>query len=178
MADQTHTTPLPSRRRLPATADAAAAVPMTSAPAAPTLPRRVLLALTAMAVPGGFISEGLAAVGTLPTSLTPQVADAAPDPDADLAHWCRVYVTATAAYNADPSDDDDNPLWEAIQEAEAGIEARPPQTLAGVLAKAKMAIHLAKQEPGDRDDWGSSPAGTWAQEVVLDLARLAGEGGA
>jgi hypothetical protein len=127
-------------------------------------------------VPGDFITEGLAAAGTSPTSLTPQVAGVAPDPDADLAHWCRAYVAACAAYNTDPGDDDDNPLWDAIQEAEAEIDARPPQTLAGVVEKARVAIQLVKQEPEDRTDWEGSPAGSWAREVVLDLARLSGEG--
>jgi hypothetical protein len=133
-----------------------------------------------MAAPGDFISEGLAAAGASPTSLTPHVDDATPDPDAELAHWCGVYVAACAAYNASPStdDDDEDPLWDAILAAEAEIDARPPVALPGVLAKARMAIALAGQEPEERDDWGSSPAGTWAREVVLDLARLFGEGAA
>jgi hypothetical protein len=176
MADFANSTPLPSRRRLPATADTAAAAPMTDAPPTPILPRRLLLALSAMALPGDFISESVASAGTSPTSLTPQVADAAPDPDAELARWCGVYVAACAAYNADASADDDNPLWDAIMEAEAEIDARPPVALSGVLAKAWMAIDIAGQEPEERSDWGSSAAGRWAREVVLDLARLYGEG--
>jgi hypothetical protein len=176
MAEFTHTTVTTARRRLPSTTDDAAAVPVSSAPAAETMPRRLLLALTAMALPGDFISDGLAAAGTSPTSLAPQVADAAPDPDAELARWCGVYVAACAAYNADASADDDNPLWDAIMEAEAEIDARPPVALSGVLAKAWMAIDIAGQEPEERSDWGSSAAGRWAREVVLDLARLYGEG--
>jgi hypothetical protein len=102
-------------------------------------------------------------------------AAAVSNPDADLAHWCRAYVAACAAYNTDPSDDDDKPLWDAILQAEAEIDARPPQTLAGVVEKVQVAIQLVKQEPEERTDWGGSPAGSWAREVVLDLARLFGE---
>jgi opacity protein-like surface antigen len=102
---------------------------------------------------------------------------ASPNPDAELIHWCGVYVAACAAYNASSTDDDGgaDPMWDAIMAAEAEIDARPPQTLASVIKKARVAIQLLKQEPEERSDWGSLPAGSWAREVVLDLARLFGE---
>jgi hypothetical protein len=73
MAGTLTTTLAIPRRRLPIAGAAPAVLDALTPVVTPprTLPRRLLLALTAMAVPGDFISEGLAAAGTSPTSLPP-----------------------------------------------------------------------------------------------------------
>jgi hypothetical protein len=99
-----------------------------------------------------------------------------PHLDADLIHWCDAYLLAAETYNTAPGDDEDDRPWDAVMRAEAEVDARPPRTLAGLVAMASVALELAGQEPEERTDWSSSPAGSWARDVTLHLLRLSREG--
>lgn len=183
MADFAHSIPLPSRRRLPATADAAAAVQVTSAPAAQTLPRRLLLALSAMALPGDFIAEGLAAAGTSPTSLT--AAPDAVDPDAHLLHLCREHDRLAAEAwaidepwmdvrgGAPPAiDRQARALGEAAQRLQRRIIGIPAHTGPGLAAKARIVIRYSNIGFDGELDPDSDDAMAWS--VAQDLVRLHG----
>jgi hypothetical protein len=102
---------------------------------------------------------------------------AVPAEDADMIAWCREYLRRVMACNrANPSDAELLAMGDAIAAAEAEIDARPPRTLAGVVAKAQLAALLAAEEPtgGDGEGWHNAPEGDWAQAVTEDLLRLFG----
>ncbi|MGK7870978.1 hypothetical protein [Falsiroseomonas sp. E2-1-a20] len=102
-----------------------------------------------------------------------------PGPDDEMIRLCGVYVAMCHHYNTvDMSETDGNAFYARMRDVEDAIDDLPPQTLAGVVAKAQTAIALAGQEPEDTGSWQSSPAGDWARDVVHDLARLFGTGGA
>jgi hypothetical protein len=103
----------------------------------------------------------------------------AQSPDAEMIRLCGVYVRLCNEYNTGQySEAEGEAIHARMLEVEGSISDMPPRTLEGVLAKAQTAIDLAVQEPEERRDWGNSPAGGWAREVVLDLVRLYGAGGA
>ncbi len=93
-------------------------------------------------------------------------------PDSELIHWCEQYRAAVIAFNADP--DAGDPLWAAIERAEAEVDARPPVTLAGVRAKAAVALATAQDGP-EGESWHGAPC-DWAAAVVRDVLRLVAEG--
>jgi hypothetical protein len=107
---------------------------------------------------------------------------APPAPDAELIALCEQHIANVQAYNSDGGTGqsiggDDDPLWHACQRTEAAIDALPAQTLAGVVAKARLAkaAALADAPDGAVEMWGGA-AGSWAQDVVNDLIRItAGE---
>jgi membrane protein involved in colicin uptake len=97
--------------------------------------------------------------------------------DADLIRWCREYVARVRAYNRSPDDTPEATLQEwadGIWQAEAEADARPPRTLAGVIAKAQVVAALAAENPNHEGDWHNMPAGSWAHDVVRDMLRLFG----
>ncbi len=100
----------------------------------------------------------------------------ASDPDAKLITACERHPAVLETWNADLQSIND----EAMQAGEgpAGvahdasrdlIAAAEPQTMAGMLAKARAA--LAEDDPGT--DFASD-AHEWAWDVMMDLLRLAG----
>ena len=107
------------------------------------------------------------------TNQAPPAAD-----DAELIRLCAEQYTNIAAINADAADiEDDNPQWLALKAAEAAIDGLPPQTIAGVVAKARLAKLIALEEGeaevGDEENWDGTDAGSLARKVVNDLVRIA-----
>jgi hypothetical protein len=105
-------------------------------------------------------------------------AAAPPDADAELIGLCSAHIAALRAYNR--ANDalvelEDHPLWQACQRTEEAIEARPPQTLAGIVAKARLAAAEAREAYlDDEEQWDGGASTTWARQVVCDLLRLYG----
>lgn len=95
--------------------------------------------------------------------------------DAELIALCGEYAAAVDAYNADGGDLEleDDPLWEAIERSGQRLDGLVATTMAGVLAKARVAERLAHQ-PDGRVDYCSSYTGDWPEQVICDLLRLCG----
>lgn len=96
-----------------------------------------------------------------------------PNPDADLIRLCDALPALKAAFEADPRDADDNPAWPPYVSACEAISAAAPQTMAGVVAKARAAM-----VPGvghSRESDFTSHGEEWAWCVAQAIARLAPE---
>ena len=63
-----------------------------------------------------------------------------------------------------------NPLWAAYEQTRDAIHEAEPQSIQGMLAKARA----AKIEAGPRDDPDDGVAIRWAWDLVNDLLRLYG----
>lgn len=164
MAETTDTIPTPARRRLAGAAAAALAVAALPTKAAPTHPPHALLRDLAHPM------HGADAANLDPAGL-----------DDELIRRCRAYLAAVVTYNSAPGgyfDADDDPLWQSVQAADAAVQALPPQTVVGVVEKARIAVALASQEPGGDGGWSNGPAGDFAHALTLDLNRLFVLGGA
>ncbi len=99
-------------------------------------------------------------------------------PDAELIRLCAEHIANVKAYNR--SDDhtgcDDHPAWQACQRTEAAIAALPASTIAGVVAKARVAKAEAIEASADGGElWDGGSAVGWARDVVNDLLRVTGE---
>ncbi len=132
-----------------------------------TVSRRTLLGATTavLAFPG---APGVAGRG-----------QPAPHPDAALIELCRQHPLNMDAYNTSPAeieDADDNPFWIAYSETRDGIGDAQPATMAGILAKCRAA--KAEAGPDGDEDPDGTPAADWAWDIVNDLLRLYGGGGA
>lgn len=92
--------------------------------------------------------------------------------DASLIALCAEHGANRDAINfADELPDEwDHPLWAAYDRTRDGIGAAQPQTMEGVLAKARA----AKAEAGGDNYPEGSPAADWAWDIVNDLLRLHG----
>jgi hypothetical protein len=113
------------------------------------------------------VREDAARLGLLPV----MAAEPAPAPDADLIRLCAQHAANAAAFTA--SDADDGPLWNAYAASRDAIHDAKPQTLAGMVAKARAAKAEATTLDGEeRPEHG--PAETWAWDLVNDLVRLHG----
>jgi hypothetical protein len=116
-----------------------------------------------------------AAAGTT-ALLAPAAASAAPaaGADAELIEMCADYIEAIDAYNADGGhlELDDDPLWHTVEAIEERLDGRAAGTLAGVVAKARVAACLARL-PGGVEDFSDSIIGDWPEQVVRDLLALA-----
>ncbi len=100
--------------------------------------------------------------------LTPE-ADAS-SPDAELIRVCAQHCINMDAFN-NGEEGFDGPLWAAYRHTRDFITASKPQTLAGVLAKARAARHEAHY---DEDDWGGTMGEAWAPEIINALLRVTG----
>jgi hypothetical protein len=133
------------------------------------MPRRLLLALSAMAVPGDFISEGVAAVGTSPTSLT-----AAPDTDAALLDILAELRCAEAAHTADciaTDGDDVDAETVVIEDLVERMIATPAASMTGIAVKAARLVYsLHPRRGGLMYCEDALP-----ESLAADLARLAPE---
>ena len=100
-------------------------------------------------------------------------------PDGWLIQLCEQHAINHQAYCRDNSDlePEDDPSWLTYISTSNAIDAARPQTLAGVVAKARCALIEAKQ-PSGRYGWDGSTGGRWAGDLMGDLIRLAraGEG--
>jgi hypothetical protein len=120
----------------------------------------------------------LAGFAAVPAAAIPTPA---PDADAELIRLCERHIANIRAYNRGPDvagiGCDDDPLWQACERTEAAIDALPPQTIAGVVAKAMVARAEAREASLDGGElWDGGAAVPWARDVVNDLLRLFGEG--
>ncbi len=97
---------------------------------------------------------------------------AAPNADAQLIRLCEALPALKAAFEGDLRDD--SPYWPPYIAACEAISAAPaPQTLAGIIAKARAALADGLGEVGPTDF--TSHAAEWAWGVAQALARLAPE---
>ena len=96
------------------------------------------------------------------------------NPDADLIRLCEQHDQNRRASNADLEDaDDDNALWLAYLDTKYAIDAAQPQTMAGMIAKARAAKGEAAAPDGSECP-ENGPAARWAWDLVNDLLRLHG----
>lgn len=97
--------------------------------------------------------------------------------DAELIRLCAEHVANLAAYShSDDRTDCDDPLWQTCLRTEAAINALPPKTLAGVVAKARVAKAEAIETSAEAAEvWEGTSGAVWARDVINDLLRLYGE---
>lgn len=121
-----------------------------------------------------FVGSGALLAGVTGFLAAPGAGTAAANPDAALIQLCDGHIANIAAYNADASDLDhhENPLWDVYERSSVAISAMVPQTLAGLVAKARVAKAEAVQ-PDGKENWESSVASNWAWDIVNDLIRMA-----
>jgi hypothetical protein len=64
-----------------------------------------------------------------------------PDADAELVRLCRQHIANVRAYEAGPDRrlDDPDPLDDALDATRAAILQTPAETIAGLVAKARLA---------------------------------------
>ncbi len=125
--------------------------------ATPGLPRRALAGVLGLAV------------------AAPAVSAALPNPDAELIRVCAEHGENLRRYNLEggtvPLDQD--PLWAAYDRTRDAIYDAEPQTMAGVLAKARTALVEATDLDGQFVT-ASCDGHSWALDLLLDLERLYG----
>jgi len=99
------------------------------------------------------------------------------NPDAELIRICAQHIVNLRAYNTSGShlEAERDPLWRAYESTRDAITEAEPQTLGGMLAKARAAKAEAKMLDGSEMPEGC-PAATWAWDLVSDLLRLHGGG--
>lgn len=117
-------------------------------------------------------------IGMVGAAVLPAVTYAGPD--ADLLRACAQHERNLAAYRTAESQgiaDDDayEPLWEAYSETRDAISAAKPQTLEGMLAKARIA-KIEALCPNGEEMFENCPASDWAWHLLHDLMRMAEAG--
>lgn len=124
-----------------------------------------------------FPFAGLLAAPALATP-APLPATSIPPADAELIALCAEHILNIDAYNADKSDlePEENPLWAAYERTRDAISDARPQSIYGLLAKARAAVAEAAMLDGSLL-WRSSTGADWAADLTLDLLRL-GQAGA
>lgn len=117
----------------------------------------------------------LGAAAVLPIAAVPVLAEA-PNPDAEMIRLCAEHVANLHALN-DPAAElaDDDPRWTAYERTRDMIDAAAPQTLAGMVAKARAAKAEALNLDGTESPEGS-PAESWAWDLLNDLLQITGRG--
>ncbi|TPG39910.1 hypothetical protein EAH89_29015 [Roseomonas nepalensis] len=111
-------------------------------------------------------------VPTLPHAVAPAMIG---NPDHDLIRRCAEHLACLEAVKASPDEEEDGPAWCAYESNRDAISAAQPQTLAGLIAKARA----AKLEATFWDSFENihdTMAEPWAWDLVNALLRLAGEG--
>lgn len=127
--------------------------------------RRAMLAGTAALIASApFAAPALAASGDS-------------GPDADLIRLCAEHIANWHAYNTSDSDleAEDDPLWHAYWRTHIAIDDARPQSIDGILAKARAAKTEAHRPDGTEERDGGQGA-VWAWDLVNDLLRLNGGG--
>ncbi len=163
-ADRTLTTLIPTARRVPPAAQPA---PEHTSDRRSHRRRFLLDAGATLALSLGATAAVLAPDPTWGAPAT----DA--EPDAELIAACDRYIRAMDAFEDDDSDLDFNvnPLCHAMEAAEEAAQDIPAQTMAGVIAKARVAVAMGTSRDGTVR-LGNSYAGEWPGDVVRDLLRL------
>lgn len=95
------------------------------------------------------------------------------NPDASLLRLCAEHAANVEALRLKGCWEDDCPLWDAYVRTFDAISAAEPQTVQGLLAKARAAVTEATAQDGSVHPEGT-PAMDWAWDVTLDLLRLHG----
>jgi hypothetical protein len=93
--------------------------------------------------------------------------------DADLLQACADHTVAWRGYCAAPDDVSTDPFYEAINRARDKIDAAPPQTFVGLVAKVQAA-KLEATQPDGGQEWGDGFVATWVPQIIDDLLRLSG----
>jgi hypothetical protein len=133
---------------------------------APGTTRRSLCAGTAL------LAVDLIGVGALAGAIAEHSADAE-HLDAELIAACAQHPITMAALNARTGGklcDDDDPLWKAYSENRDIISDAEPQTMEGILAKARAAV---VENAGDEQCFTGMDQ-QWSWDIVKDVLRLAG----
>jgi hypothetical protein len=95
-------------------------------------------------------------------------------PDADLIELCERHLANMAAIDANPSDwDESNPVWNAYDSTKDAITSARAQTLAGMVAVARVAKAEAAM-PDGAEMHDCTMGGVWAWNIMNDLLRLHG----
>jgi hypothetical protein len=91
--------------------------------------------------------------------------------EVELIRLCGEHIANHAAYNADCSglEPGDNPLWHAYLRTYRAIRDAVPQTLVGIVAKARATKAEATNPDGTVEP---EDATDWAWDLVEDLIRL------
>jgi hypothetical protein len=99
---------------------------------------------------------------------------AAAEPDAAIIRLCAEHIANRTAYNTRGGylEPDDDPLWHAYEGTQTAVYDAKPQTIAGIIAKAKAAKEEAQNPSGE--NWEDCSAADWAWDIVNDLVRLSG----
>jgi hypothetical protein len=120
---------------------------------------------------------GFSAAAILAGMTVPVIAEPAAGADADLIRLCAEHAANMDAYNRDCSDlePEDNALWAAYERTRDAISKAVPQTVEGMMAKARAAKAEAREPTGGENPQGC-PAADWAWDLVNDLLRLNGRG--
>lgn len=97
-----------------------------------------------------------------------------PGPDADLIRLCDQHLGYMAAVKENPDEEEDGPAWRAYERNRDAISAAKPQTLAGMIAKARAAKLEATFWEQSENVHGTMGE-PWAWDLVNSLLRLANE---
>ena len=95
----------------------------------------------------------------------------ATEQDREFIELCAQHIANHRAFNACHLDDDESPHWPPYEHTRDAISKAHPATLAGVIAKAKAAIH-----EDDGNEYPTGRAASWAMDIARDLVRLELEG--
>jgi hypothetical protein len=97
-------------------------------------------------------------------------------PDADLIRTCAEHIANRDAFNAYEGnlEPKDNLLWRAYCRTWDAIRDAKPQTIEGIIAKARAAKAEA-QDPDGTEDPEYEAAADWSWHVVNDLLRVSGK---
>jgi hypothetical protein len=94
-------------------------------------------------------------------------------PDETFIAICDRYIADLAALNHDTDNvGDSHPLWTAYRESKQALAATTPITLAGVAAKARVALAEAGAQAAYRDELWEGAAARLAGDVTKDLLRV------
>ena len=88
--------------------------------------------------------------------------------------FCEQHIRNMAAITVGEDIRDEDPRWAAFDKTKEAISAARPRTLAGMVAKAKVAKLVAAGSNGTEDPC-NTVAEDWAWDLVNDLVRLADE---
>jgi hypothetical protein len=116
----------------------------------------------------------LAGAASLPAvAVAAHAAVPPPHPDAELVRRCESYLLAVEAFEASPGDLEleDDPLWLAVDTARIRMGEIEPATMAGVVALAAVAEHLARQPDGG-ENFSASFTGDLPERVVRAVLNL------
>jgi hypothetical protein len=93
--------------------------------------------------------------------------------DAELTMTCAEHVLSAATINAAGPDADleDDRIWQVYDRTRDAISDAEPQTVAGLVAKARAAKAEALQPDGSENPEGTM-AEKWAWDIVNDLIRI------